>query len=58
MSEQEQEKIIQQLREQVVKINTEKPSTPQKVEEKDVLEKAREAGDTVDDDTLPPTDTK
>ena len=39
LSDLEQEEIIKKLREQVVKINTEKSSTPQKVDEKEILEK-------------------
>lgn len=50
MSDKEQEEIIQELRKQVVQIDTDKPSQPQKLEEKEVLEKAKEAGETIPDD--------
>jgi hypothetical protein len=57
MSEQEQDEIIKKLREQVVKIDTKKPSKPNQVNEEEVIVKAKEAGETiVDDDTVSPRD--
>lgn len=54
MSEQEQEDVIKKLREKVVKINTNKPSSPHKVEEQEVKDNAKKAGETIDDDSVPP----
>lgn len=58
MSDQEQEEIIKRLREQVVKIDTKKPTTPNKVEEKEVIEKAKKAGETIDDNFIPSEDSQ
>ena len=52
MSDEEQEEIIQKLRDKVVRIDSNKPSSAQDVKEEDVIQKAQEAGETIDDDAI------
>lgn len=52
MGDKEQEEIIKKLREKVVKIDSQKPTKPTVVKEAEILEKAKEAGETIDDNAL------
>jgi len=58
MSDQEQDEIIRKLREQIVKVDTKKPDKPNQVDEEEVIEKAKEAGDTINDNPISSPDSQ
>ncbi len=53
MTKQEQEKIIQELRNKAIKIEVADKAKVTKIDKKTLWEKAKRAGETISDDTLP-----